>query len=205
MTNKRSPEPPRSKSLNLLGKIRNYGLVTSLSAIIAFVVGAGSTADAISKLRSFLHPEPTPLMLANNSAKSEFSRRFTQDAWERIFWMHSYTARVKRDVSSVDIDYAWTKYFESTAQWNRDLMINYQALEDYYPNEQKGQVFISEIQPEFKRIHQMLVDMRYPEAPGLRNKKPEVCPELESAIDDLNSRLFLFVTLKNESDPRAPK
>jgi len=192
-----------SKAQRLWKRIQGHGAVVILSGFVGIIVGAGGVADSLSKIHLFLHPEPTPLMLSKNDAKSEFSRHLTQEAWGRLFWARTYAKRVDLAAPPTDIEYSWTKYEETTDDWNRNLMTNYLGLRDYYPNEGKDQTFLFEIQDKFKDIHTMLVAIRYPQ--GGKVNSGNAAPELEKTLDSLNTDLFVLVTLKPEPEPQKKK
>ena len=190
---------PRNTTEKLLQSIKNRTSVAVISVIFGIIVGTGDLASAISHVWSLIHREPTPLMLAKENAKSEFSRRVTQEAWDRMFWMRSYLARVKRGAAPIDQETAWNKYADSSAQWNRDLMVNFEALEEYYPNSGKGAQFLGEIQHDFKYSGDYLADIRYSKLLDCSQQQNN-CEAAEKSIDELNHALFIFVTTYSENE-----
>jgi hypothetical protein len=217
----RCEEPMESKVQRVLRFFKHNSVIALMSVLVGIVIGTGELAKAFHDIVAVFHPEPTPLVLARDNAKSEFSRRLTQDAWDRLFWIRSYLGRVERHATLSDLEYAWNKYIDASEQWNKDLMMNYQALEEYYPNSGKGAAFLWDIQPRFIELNTRLADLHYKDSPHVESKEElmgvlKADPHdqelsnmdreqlllkvLNRDVDQLNPVLFYFVTTKSEKE-----
>jgi hypothetical protein len=107
------------------------------------------------------------VLLAQDSAKSNFSDALVRSAWRRLFLADLFARRVL-DAASLptvpphtvdDINDAWNQYIAALADWNGNLMINIVGMEHYY-DAAKSQDFEGPIQSQFSTIDTHLRQLR---------------------------------------------
>lgn len=129
---------------------KNNAIIAILIVAVLTIGGIAGLSDSIQKLLLATHViKSEALVLAEDSAKSDFSRRLTRNAWRRLFWARQYVERNRLGLPLPDQDIAWQKYYDATEDWNSELMIYIQALQAYYPNSGKRDVFENDIQVQF--------------------------------------------------------
>lgn len=187
--------------------VKNHGLVALGSVFVTVIVMSGKVADSIGKIKAFVHPGPTPLELVEEDAKSKFSKGLAQEAWERLYRLRTYAFKVGRGASQADLDAAWQQCSDIAVQWNRNLMPNYQALDDYYPGSGKAAQLLNELQPEFDAAQDELRDLQYPpKRKKLTDKEIEdQLQQFDKTIDKLNSDLFVFVTTQTKEQLQSKR
>ena len=88
---------------------------------------ADRTLDIYDRLK-----RPDSFVLAENTARSNFSDQLARRAWLRLFWADNFRARVENQAPLADIDAAWAAYISADADWNANIMISIVGLEQYY-------------------------------------------------------------------------
>ncbi len=137
------------------------------------------------------------LELATNTAKAEFSRRLIESAWRRLFWSRNFVARVERQRPAQELDFSWNKYLDSVADWSADLMVNMNALDEYYGKTDKPLQF-QKIQDEFISLEGQLADLRDPD----KRNQPAI-DKVKSEIDQINTDLYFFSLNRNPGEGKS--
>ena len=141
-----------------LVRIRNAPTIAVLSMLIGAIVGFSTMLDSVFNIRHHFTKSES-FVLAEESAKSDFSDQLAQRAWRRLFWADNFSARVLHRASISDIDASWKKYIDSDADWNANIMISIVGLEQHY-NVERSRMLEDEIQPLFKEPDDALGDLR---------------------------------------------
>lgn len=173
---------------------KNNAIIAILIVAVLTIGGIAGLSDSIQKLLLATHViKSEALVLAEDSAKSDFSRRLTRNAWRRLFWARQYVERNRLGLPLPDQDIAWQKYYDATEDWNSELMIYIQALQAYYPNSGKRDVFESDIQVQFASIHAGLVALRFADKAKPGELQKPTHSALMDDINRLNNKLYEFV------------
>ena len=75
------------------------------------MVAFGNFTDSIGKIYDRLKT-PEAFVLAENTAKSNFSDQLARRAWLRLFWADNFRARVISRAPMSDIDSSWNAYID---------------------------------------------------------------------------------------------
>ncbi|MCF6404816.1 hypothetical protein L3C95_18095 [Chitinophaga filiformis] len=129
----------------------------SLGIIIITTAQVIQSGDSI--LRTFGLRKYYDVNVATN--RGRFSNILLENAWNRMFWMRSYTERVRLNAPSDEQRQAYQKYIDATEKWSSNIMNYYLGLEEYYPNTNKRELLESTIQPQFIRAGQMITGLKY--------------------------------------------
>jgi len=191
--------------------ISNNSIGAVILLVVGILIGAGQLTEAINKLLVAGGFKPDALMLANEDAKGELTRRLIELGYKRIFWIQNYVARYKRIkiggdslmesrekspnlISSMadesDIDLAWNEYIKTVEGWSMNLVINEQLINRYHSDE-KSETFDG-IHNSFRDIHADLVTMRYNNLG--RPVADSILVEIKTKTDVLNTEILFFVT-----------
>jgi hypothetical protein len=164
------------------------------------VVGTGEVLSHWSEILDFFHPKKeVALELTFQTAKGDFSRRFAELAWRRLFWTRNYLEKIRRDRALAEQDYAWNKHLDSVADWSADSIVNMNGFEEYYPNTNKSGEF-DQINDDFRKLELSLVDVRTT-APGDHQKALADClAKQDGEIDKLNTKLYFFALNRGPND-----
>jgi hypothetical protein len=196
----------------LILRIKNYWPSAFLIAVGIVLAATANVVKDIVQARDVIWPKKSDaLLLADQTAKSDFSRQLTRIAWRRMFWARQFVARKNLDMPAADQDSAWSKYYEATADWNENLMVFYQALETYYPHSNKRSALEGDLQSRWSEIHRNLIVLRYPTLAQDKEKQrilgfdvdhsdsPRSAPAVAKMIDEFNPVMYFFVL--NEKAP----
>ena len=93
--------------------------------------------------------------------RGKFSSDLLENINNRLFWVDSYTGRVRLRAATQEQDQAWQKYIEANEKWNSNLINYYLGLDEYYPNSGKRGTLEGIIQEDLRSIHSSLIDLRY--------------------------------------------
>jgi hypothetical protein len=162
-------------------------VVLVVAALAIGVVAASHRAQVLLRLRS-----EKALALAPGTNKGQISRELVRTAWRRIYWARVFAFRMAVNASQSDADLAWNKFSEASEEWNANLMINIQALDEHYPRTGKREQFEFEIQSRWLGISQLVFDLRY-RTPADKEAKQRLIDDIQARTDTLNSVLYEFV------------
>jgi hypothetical protein len=142
------------------------------------------------------------LALAGAGSRDEISRNLVKIAWRRMYWARVFMFRMNANAPQAEVDSAWMRFNDASAEWNENLMISIKALAEYYPHTKKREQFEFDIQGRWLGISQILFDLRYrtPKDPVARQN---MIDDLQARMDTLNNLLYEFVL--GEPSPRARK
>jgi hypothetical protein len=154
-TSELAPPPGEPKWLEKVKRTGPYALALVVGAMVAEL---GNLADIIGKSYDRLKT-PEAFVLAENTAKSQFSDQLAQRAWRRIFWADNFRARVINRAPIPDIDASWKAYIDSDADWNANVMISIVGLDRYYGTK-RSQYFEDTILSLFLQLDNGLAALR---------------------------------------------
>jgi hypothetical protein len=125
--------------------------------------------------------EPDAFVLAEQSAKSNFSEQLAERAWRRMFWANNFRLRVANAAPLDDIDASWRAYIDADAEWNANLMIAIVGLERHYGPKRSGHLEWV-IQDLFSKLDDDLARLRNSELiSALRQGRKPNNKEIEAA------------------------
>jgi hypothetical protein len=185
-----------------LGRFRKTGFYVVAVFVGVVIAEIGNVADVIGKSWDRLK-KPEAFVLAEATAKSQFSDQFAQRAWRRLFWADNFRARVVNEAPIGDIDSSWKAYIETDADWNANVMISIVGVDRYYGQARSAQLE-SEILPAFARLDDNLAVLRRSAAINAIREGKELTADQRSQVagmatsaknasDDLKVLLYVFV------------
>lgn len=171
-----------------------FGMVL---ALVAVLIGQWDRTLTALRLKT-----DKSLALTSDSQRGEMSRNIVRIAWKRMYWARVFVFRLNAGVPQNEVDLAWSRFNEASAEWNENLIINIKALADFYPGSKKREQFEFDIQGRWLGVSQQLFDLRY------RTPKDPVA--LQNMIDDIHARMdtlnnMLYEFALGEPSPRARK
>jgi hypothetical protein len=185
-------------------RLRDEPIVALLILIGTLVVATGEVVENWSNIMIGLGiKQDLALQLATQGAKGDFSRKFAELAWARLFWTRNFTERARRNVPQPDLDYSWNKHLDTVAAWSSELLVNINGFEEFYPNTDKSKTFDA-INQSFRDLEVLVVDLRFSSDKGNAIKLIET---INGQMDQLNVCLYWFclnklpLDLKVKPDP----
>ena len=151
------PEETEEES-HWLVRFKKTGPYIVGAAIGGLVMAFGNFTDSIGKIYDRLKT-PEAFVLAENTAKSNFSDQLARRAWLRLFWADNFRARVISRTPMSDINSSWNAYINSDADWNANLMNSIVGLERYYGASRSAQLE-GKIQMLFQQLDDELAALR---------------------------------------------
>ena len=183
--------------------IRTHRIETWLVSMALIILALALLVTNLDTVLIALHLKTDKsLALAGAGSRDEISRNLVKIAWRRMYWARVFVFRLNANAPQPEIDSAWVRFNDASAEWNENLMINIKALAEYYPHTKKREQFEFDIQGRWLGISQILFDLRYrtPKDPvALRN----MIDDVQARMDTLNNLLYEFVL--GEPSPRARK
>jgi hypothetical protein len=160
-------------------------------AIVAAWISVLRSASRAQVLRDGSRPKRTRAG-PRHFNKGQISRELVRDGVARIYWARVFAFRMAVNASQSDADLAWNKFSEASEEWNANLMLNIQALDEHYPRTGKREQFEFEIQSRWLGISQLVFDLRY-STPAEKEAKQRLIDDIQARTDTLNSVLYEFV------------
>ena len=140
------------------------GLFVGILLILTMATNAVSVARLIKTMTDFLAFSQHPaLRVAEQTAKSDFSDRLTRMAWRRLYWARIFGQRIVDEAPLNEINDAWVRSIEATADWNAEVMIFIVGLQQHYTLK-KSRYFEFTILPAFERLDTALRAIRLSDA-----------------------------------------
>jgi hypothetical protein len=133
--------------------------------------------------------------LDQETERGKMSLQLIQKAENMLFWMNSYTGRIRHQAPKMEIESSWKKYHEALEVWNTNLPYFLIQLKDHYPRTSKSEYLETVIQPKFANTHKLLINLRYHSGSvffdSMRNIHSHSIRwnSIEQKLDTINGRL----------------
>lgn len=176
-------------------RARRTPVFAALIILATIIIGTGEVESHWSEILVSLGiKKEVALELSFQTAKGEFSRRFAELAWRRLFWTKNYVEKVRIGRPKDEQDYAWNKHLDTVADWSADIIVNINGFEEYYPKTGKAAEF-DKINQDFRDLETMVVRLR---TKTPESDRPALIEEISAqdgtsgAADKLNTTLYFF-------------
>lgn len=189
MTTEKSKE---SRVDSIIGIFQNNKYSSTLILIGIIIISFSKVVDSGDSIARKLGLIKTYNVDASTN-RGQFSSQLVKNGWNRMYWIRSYTERIRLKAKEEDLEKAWDKYMDATEVWSSNIMNYYLGLEEYYPDNSKRVQLQYDIQPLFIKVHKIMVTLRY-KSDSLSNE--EIVNNINSAqkiVDDINPKFCLLV------------
>lgn len=142
-------------------RLRNEPILAAIILIGTLIIATGEVVENWSSIMIALGmKQELALQLATQGAKGDFSRKFAELAWARLFWTRNFAERTRRNVPKPDLDYSWNKHMDTVAAWSSELLVNINGFAEFYSNTDKPKTFDA-INQWFLGLEDLTVKLRF--------------------------------------------
>ncbi|OUJ69950.1 hypothetical protein [Hymenobacter crusticola] len=188
----------KTKVDDILQFFRNTKVTAVLIVVGLFLVGFNQVTEALeNSLRRLGIIKTFNTSVETN--RGQFSAKFVENAWNRMFWMRAYTEWVKIKIPESEQLMAYNKYITASEIWSSQLMNYYLWFDEYYPGSGKRELLQETIQPKLVGIGRAIRRLRFNSSSISDSLIIARVDSIQNLVNDVNNDFYLIVDQKQSA------
>ena len=181
-----------TKTDRLLKLLKNSKTIAIFIIVSSVIIGFDKFSISIDSILRTWGVKKT-YVVNQDSDRGKFSSNLLENAWNRMFWMKTYTERIRLRATKEEQIEAWQKYIDATEKWSSNIMNYYLGLEQYYPDSQKRDLLEDTIQPKLIAIGVRIRQLRFPIDSLTKDEIVKKIDTIQLKVDSVNNDFYFLI------------